>query len=212
MADFNALLDGYRRFRDTGWNRQRERWAELAEGQNPRVMVIACSDSRADPATIFDTAPGEIFTVRNIANLVPPLELGGGRHGVSAALEFAVTILEVEEIVVMGHGRCGGCRAALTQSFKGARPGEGGFIAHWIDLLDEARERIVAEHGEADERPVLRALEHEAVKVSLANLRTFPCVRAREAEGRLTLHGAWFAIASGELHLLDEETGAFSPA
>ena len=212
MADFNALLAGYRRFRETGWMAERDRWAELAEGQSPQVMVIACSDSRADPATIFDTAPGEIFTVRNVANLVPPLELGGGRHGVSAALEFAVTVLEVEEIVVMGHGRCGGCRAALTQSFKGAPPGEGGFIAHWIDLLDEARERVVAEHGEADERPVLRAMEHETVKVSLANLRTFPCVRTRETQGRLRLRGAWFAIASGELHLLDEATGMFSPA
>src|SRR3546814_12680568 len=116
-------------------------------------------DSRADPATIFDTAPGEIFTIRNVANLVPPLELGGGRHGVSAALEFAVTILEVEEIVVMGHGRCGGCHASLTQSFKGATTGEGGFIASWIELLDEARERVVAEHGDACERPVLRARE-----------------------------------------------------
>ena len=212
MADFNALLAGYRRFRETGWTAERDRWAELAEGQSPQVMVIACSDSRADPATIFDTAPGEIFTVRNVANLVPPLELGGGRHGVSAALEFAVTVLEVEEIIVMGHGRCGGCRAALTQSFKGAPPGEGGFIAHWIDLLDEARERVVAEHGEADERPVLRAMEHETVKVSLANLRTFPCVRTRETQGRLRLRGAWFAIASGELHLLDEATGMFSPA
>ena len=212
MADFNALLAGYRRFRETGWTAERDRWAELAEGQSPQVMVIACSDSRADPATIFDTAPGEIFTVRNVANLVPPLELGGGRHGVSAALEFAVTVLEVEEIVVMGHGRCGGCRAALTQSFNGAPPGEGGFIAHWIDLLDEARERVVAEHGEADERPVLRAMEHETVKVSLANLRTFPCVRTRETQGRLRLRGAWFAIASGELHLLDEATGMFSPA
>src|SRR3546814_2846559 len=99
----DALLTGYRRFRETGWKHERERWTDLAEGQSPRVMVIACSDSRADPATIFDTAPGEIFTVRNVANLVPPLELGGGRHGVSAALEFAVTILEVEQIVVMGH-------------------------------------------------------------------------------------------------------------
>jgi carbonic anhydrase len=212
LADFNALLAGYRRFRETGWAKERERWAQLAEGQNPRVMVIACSDSRTDPATVFDTSPGEIFTVRNIANLVPPFETGGGRHGVSAALEFAVTILEVEEIVVMGHGRCGGCQAALTQSFKGARPGEGGFIAHWIDMLDEARERVVAEHGETDERPVLRAMEHEAVKVSLQNLRTFPSVRGREAEGRLTLHGAWFAIASGELHLLNEAIGVFSPA
>jgi carbonic anhydrase len=212
MADFNALVEGYRRFRDTGWAEERARWSKLAEGQSPKVMVIACSDSRVDPSQIFDANPGEMFVVRNVANLVPPFESGGGRHGVSAALEFAVTVLEVEEIVVMGHGRCGGCQAALTQSFKGARPGEGGFIAHWIDLLDEARERIVAEYGDAPERPVLRAMEHETVKVSLANLRTFPCIRQREAEGRLALHGAWFAISSGELHLLDEATGQFSPA
>src|SRR3546814_13991342 len=107
----------------------------------------------------------------------------------------------------MGHGRCGGCHAALTQSFKGARPGEGGFIAHWIDLLDEARERVVAEHGEANERPALRAMEHETVKVSLAKLRTFPCIREREAAGRLTLHGAWFAIARGQLHLDRKSVG-----
>jgi carbonic anhydrase len=212
LADFNALLDGYRRFRETGWDKQRERWAELAEGQNPRVMVIACSDSRTDPAMVFDTAPGEIFTVRNIAALVPPFEVGGGRHGVSAALEFAVTILEVEDILVLGHGRCGGCQAALTQSFRDASPGEGGFIAHWIDMLDEARGRVTAQHGEADDRPALRAMEHEAVKVSLDNLRTFPFVSSRESAGRLKLRGGWFAIASGELHLLDEETGVFAPA
>ena len=213
MAHFPpALLTGYHRFRETGWKHERGRWTELAEGQSPKVMVIACSDSRADPATIFDTAPGEIFAVRNVANLVPPLELGGGRHGVSAALEFAVTILEVEEIVVMGHGRCGGCHAAITQSFKGCEPGAGGFIAHWIDLLDEARERVVAEHGTEDERSIMRAMEHETVKVSLANLRTFPCIQEREAKGRLTLHGAWFAIATGELHLLDQAAGTFAPA
>src|SRR5438105_1507341 len=108
MTDFADLIEGYQRFRGTDWQRQRARWAELSEGQNPRVMVIACSDSRVDPAQIFDTSPGEIFVVRNIANLVPPFESGGGRHGVSSALEFAVTQLEVPEIVVMGHGACGG--------------------------------------------------------------------------------------------------------
>ena len=212
MTGFDALIEGYRRFRSTGWAGQRERWSQLAEGQSPKVMVIACSDSRVDPSLIFDAHPGEIFVVRNVANLVPPFEIGGGRHGVSAALEFAVTILEVEEIVVMGHGRCGGAHAALTQSFKGARPGEGGFIAHWIDLLDEARDRVAAQHGSAAERPGLQAMEHETVKVSLANLRTFPCIKAREEEGKLSLRGAWFAVASGELHLLDEATGEFSPA
>ncbi len=211
MPDFDAFIAGYRRFRESGWQQERARWSKLAEGQNPKVMVIACSDSRVDPSMIFDANPGEMFVVRNVANLVPPFELGGGRHGVSAALEFAVTVLEVEDIIVMGHGMCGGCRAAITQDFKGAAPGEGGFIAHWIDLLDEARERVVAEHGSADERPVMRAMEHETVKVSLANLRTFPCIKQREREGRLRLRGTWFGIASGELHLLDEASGEFSP-
>lgn len=210
MADFNAMIEGYQRFKSGGWQRQRARWAELAEGQNPRVMVIACSDSRVDPTQIFDTSPGEMFVVRNVANLVPPFETGGGRHGVSAALEFAVSQLEVPEIVVLGHGQCGGISAAMSQRFTGAAPGEGGFIAHWVDLLDEARDQVVAEHGDGPE--AVRRLEHEAVKVSLANLRSFPNIRAREAEGKLRLHGAWFAIADGALHLLDEQSGEFAPA
>jgi carbonic anhydrase len=210
MADFNALISGYRRFRETGWARQRERWSELAEGQSPKVMVIACSDSRVDPSQIFDTAPGEMFVVRNIANLVPPYELGGGRHGVSAALEFAVTQLEVPEIVVVGHGACGGVHAALTRRFEGAAPGAGGFIAHWVDLLDEARDRITAELG--DGPAAIRAMELETVKVSIANLRTFPCIPEREQAGRLRIHGAYFAITDGVLHLLDDQTGEFAPA
>ena len=210
MTDFTGLLAGYNRFKAGAWSAQRARWSELADGQSPKVMVIACSDSRVDPTQIFDTSPGEMFVVRNIANLVPPFELGGGRHGVSAALEFAVTQLEVPEIVVMGHGACGGIRAALSREFEHARPGEGGFIAHWIDLLDEARDRIVAEHGDGPE--AIRALELEAVRVSLANLRTFPCIPEREQAGKLRLHGAYFAIADGVLHVLDESTGAFSAA
>jgi carbonic anhydrase len=212
MTDFSALVSGYQRFRSSGWSHQRERWAELAEGQAPKVMVIACSDSRVDPATIFDSSPGEMFVVRNVANLVPPFEMGGGRHGVSAALEFAVTQLGVPEILVMGHGQCGGCRAALTQGFKGAIPGEGGFIANWIDMLDEAREEVVAKHGDSVSPEALLAMEHEAIKVSLANLRTFACIREREADGRIQLHGAFFAIDDGGLYLLDEASGQFNPA
>lgn len=208
MAEFDDLIAGYRRFRSGGWAQQRARWAELAQGQSPKIMVIACSDSRVDPSQIFDTSPGEMFVVRNIANLVPPFELGGGRHGVSAALEFAVTQLEVTDVVVMGHGACGGVRAALSRQFEHARPGEGGFIAHWIDLLDDARDRITAEHGTGPD--AVHALEHAAVGVSLANLRTFPCIREREAAGKLRLRGAYFAIADGLLHLLDEASGTFS--
>lgn len=209
MVDFNALLSGYRRFRDQRWGRERARWTELAEGQAPKVMVIACSDSRVDPATIFDTSPGEMFVVRNVANLVPPFEIGGGRHGVSAALEFAMTQLEVPEIVVMGHGQCGGVHAALSRRFEHAPPGKGGFIAHWIDLLDEARDKIVSQYGNGE--VATRALEQETVRVSLRNLRTFPPVVDRERAGTLTLHGAYFAISDGTLHLLDEVTGMFEP-
>ena len=211
MIDFSDMLAGYSRFRRGDWSRQRDRWAQLAEGQQPKVMVIACSDSRVDPTQIFDASPGEMFVVRNVANLVPPLDLTGGHHGVSAALEFAVTQLEVPEIVVMGHGACGGAKAALTQGFRDARPGEGGFIADWIALLDDARDTVVAEHG-CDGPAATRAMEEAAVRVSLANLRTFPCIRAREREGRIRLHGAYFAIADGILHVMDPASGAFAPA
>jgi carbonic anhydrase len=211
MADFNALIDGYRRFRSTGWSAQRDRWAQLAEGQSPKVMIIACSDSRVDPAQIFDASPGEMFVVRNVANLVPPYEVDGSYHGVSAALEFAVTQLQVEEIIVMGHGYCGGCAAALTGQFDRAALGEGHFIAHWIDMLTPARNRVRAEHPELD-RAAFRAMEHEGVRISLGNLRTFPWVAKREAAGTLKLHGAFFAISDGVLHLLDETSGTFGAA
>lgn len=175
-------------------------------------MIISCSDSRVDPSAIFDTGPGEIFAVRNVANLVPPFETDGGRHGVSAALEFAVTQLLVETVVVMGHGRCGGVQAALTGKFKDAEPGAGGFIARWIDLLDEARDRVLCAHDGRIDRAAERALEQEAVKVSLMNLRTFPSIAEREAKGMLALVGAYYAISDGVLHVLDEPSGVFSPA
>ena len=209
-TELAELLQGYRRFRERGWKPERERWAELREGQQPRIMVIACADSRTDPALVFDADPGEIFTVRNIAAMVPPFETTPGHHGVSAALEFAVQFLKVREVVVMGHGMCGGCKAALTQSVQGTEPGQGGFIADWIDLLDEAREEVVARYG-TEGREAERAMELAGVKVSLANLRTFPCVKELEAQGRLRLRGAFFAITDGVLHLLDEESGEFSP-
>lgn len=210
-VELTELLNGYRRFREHGWKPERDRWAQLGEGQQPRVMIIACSDSRVDPAQIFDVHPGEIFVVRNVAALVPPFEIAPGHHGVSAALEFAVQFLKVREIVVMGHGMCGGCRAALTQEMHGCEPGEGGFVANWIDMLDEVREPIARRYG-TQSHEAERAMEQAAVKVSLANLRSFPCVREKEKRGTLTLRGAFFAISDGVLHLLDEKSGEFKPA
>ena len=205
------LLTGYHRFRDGHWAEERERWSALAEGQSPRTMVISCSDSRVDPSQIFDVAPGELFVVRNVAALVPPFETTPGQHGVSAALEFAVQFLKVEQVIVLGHGMCGGCQAALTQDLHGNALGEGGFVAKWIDMLDDARDPIAAEFGTTG-RIAERAMELAAVKVSLANLRTFPCIQEKEPTGEIALRGAYFAISDGVLHLLDEETGEFAPA
>ncbi|MEW9855563.1 carbonic anhydrase [Novosphingobium sp. M1R2S20] len=206
----DRLLTGYQRFRETGWAPHRDRWAALKEGQQPEVMVIACSDSRVDPSQIFDVDPGEIFVVRNVAALVPPFETTPGHHGVSAALEFAVQVLKVKEIMVMGHGMCGGCKAALTQAMHGNEPGRGGFIANWISLLDEARAPVAAAHG-IEGREAERAMELAAVRVSLDNLMTFPCVNSKVKAGTLRLRGAFFPIADGVLHILDESTGEFAP-
>lgn len=208
--ELDRLIAGYRRFRETGWSPNRERWATLRDGQEPEVMVIACSDSRVDPAQIFDVDPGEIFVVRNVAAMVPPFETTPGHHGVSAALEFAVQVLKVKEIVVMGHGMCGGCKAALTRELHGCEPGEGGFVADWIALLDDARGPVIAQHG-TEGRAAERAMEQAGVRVSLQNLRTFPCIRRKERDGELKLRGAFFAISDGVLHVLDEETGDFGP-
>jgi len=210
MAYLEDLIEGYHRFRAQDWAHERERWSELAEGQSPRVMILSCADSRVEPAQIFDARPGEMFVVRNIGALAPPYETSSGYHGVSAALEFAVTQLEVAEILVMGHGMCGGCSAALTGQFDDRRHGHGQFIADWVRMLDRARDKVRARHSELD-RAAFLDMEHEAVKASLANLRTFPWIRDREKTGQLTLHGAHFSIAEGRLYVLDEAEGDFRP-
>jgi carbonic anhydrase len=209
MKGFGNLLEGYTRFRNNRYELEKPRWRKLAEGQTPRAIVIACCDSRADPATIFDTDPGEIFVVRNVANLVPPFEPDGGRHGVSAALEFAVTQLKVPEIVVMGHESCGGIAAALTGCFHGAAAGEGGFVARWMSQIEERADSIAKTHGTGPE--AARLLEEDAIRGSLSNLRTFPFVRTREDAGELAIIGCHFSIAGGELLLLNEAANSFEP-
>ena len=210
MQYLSQLIEGYHRFREKDWGRERERWSELADGQSPKVMILSCADSRVDPAQIFDARPGEMFVVRNIAALAPPYETSRGFHGVSAALEFAVSQLEVGEIVVMGHGLCGGCAAALTGQFDDTEPGEGHFIADWVRMLEHASGQVRARHSQLDPA-AFTEMEREAVKVSLANLRTFPWIAEREAAGRLKLHGAHFSIAEGRLYVLDEAEGDFRP-
>jgi len=209
MPAFDTLLEGYRRFRAGGWAQQRARWNELAEGQSPETLVMACSDSRLDPATIFDASPGEIFVIRNIGNLVPPFERDESHHGTSAALEFAVTQIPVKEILVLGHEFCGACKASMARAFVDAPQGEGGFIRRWVALLDHARDHVVAAHGEGHDAE--RAMERAAVEVSLANLRTFPFVAEAEAAGKLRLRGGWFGIREGRL-MLREDNGDFRAA
>ncbi|MBL8558445.1 MAG: carbonic anhydrase [Hyphomonadaceae bacterium] len=193
------LLEGYRAFRSKRWPYERALYEELAEGQKPDFLVIACCDSRVDPATIFDARPGELFVIRNVANLVPPFEPGAGLHGTSAAIEFAVRKLEVRTILVMGHAQCGGCMAALDHTIGQDMV----FLQPWVALLEPAVSRCA---HEADPQT---ALERESVKVSLENLRGFPFIaEAIETRG-LKLAGARFGVADGRLELLDEATGAF---
>ncbi|WP_265562722.1 carbonic anhydrase [Sphingomicrobium arenosum] len=204
MPEFRELLDGYHRFRRNDFHRHRGRWEDLAEGQHPPIMIVACCDSRVDPATVFDLVPGQAFVLRNVANLVPPYAPGGGLHGVSSAIEFGVTGLKVRHIVVMGHGSCGGVAAAL----KGGDQGVAGhsFLDDWISLLDAPRAEVLANDGCED--PQL-ALEQAAVRQSLANLRSFPFVAEREAAAKLKLHGCHFTIGEGRLLVLDEKSGNF---
>ena len=211
MSDFpDSLLDGYRSFRDHRYEPERARYRALAEhGQMPEVMVIACCDSRSAPETIFHAAPGEIFVVRNVANLVPPYEPDGSRDGTSAALEFAVQSFKVRHIVVLGHGRCGGIRAALHPAAKPLSPGD--FIGTWMKPLGPAADEVAANERLTDEERQT-ALERASIRHSLANLRTFPFVSILEDRDRLSLHGAWFDIAHGELWTMDPVTGAFARA
>ncbi|MGV1793193.1 carbonic anhydrase [Rhizobium lusitanum] len=202
-----SLLSGYRNFMSGRYADERERYRSLAEsGQSPSTLVIACCDSRAAPEIIFDAGPGELFVIRNVANMVPPYEPDGNFHATSAALEFAVQSLKVSDIVVMGHGRCGGIRAALDPNAEPLSPGD--FIGRWMGLLKPAAEQIQSNDIMT---PVERqtALERISIRNSLNNLRSFPEIKALEGEGKLQLHGAWFDISTGELWIMDPATRDF---
>ncbi|MET3600163.1 carbonic anhydrase [Martelella mangrovi] len=203
-----SLLDGYKSFMSGRYVEESARYRTLAqEGQKPQTMMIACCDSRAAPEMIFNARPGELFVVRNVANMVPPYEPDGQYHGTSAALEFAVEGLKVKNIVVLGHGRCGGIHAALSPDAEPLSPGD--FIGKWTTLLKPAAEQINSNsnmtHGERQ-----TALERISIRNSIANLRSFPNVATAEKQGKLKLCGAWFDISSGELWVMDAKSGDFS--
>jgi len=208
MALPGRLVEGYRAFLSGRLRREQNRFRELAEtGQQPDVMVIGCCDSRVSPEVIFDARPGELFVVRNVANLVPPYSPDGAQHGVSAALEFAVQALKVRHIVVLGHAQCGGVKA-FVEDRAPLSPGD--FIGHWMALLKPAAESLPAPAG-LPLADYLTQLEQVSLHHTLDSLMTFPCVRILVERGRLTLHAAYFGVATGTLSVLDRESGEFRP-
>ena len=200
----DKFLAGYRQFRDTYFRENRTFIEDLMEqGQAPKVLMIACSDSRIDPSLKFGVAPGEMFIVRNVANLVPPFDADGHAHGTSAALEFAVRSLQVEHIIVMGHARCGGITALMKQ------PQAGDFVAAWMQIAQPAREKAL--RCTSTPAAAQRCCEHEAVKVSLDNLLTFPWVKDAVDAGKLQTHGWYFDLETATLSILNKATGEFHP-
>jgi carbonic anhydrase len=206
----SALLDGYDRYLNKGFVRYKETHERLAVyGQKPEVLVISCCDSRVTPEGIFHAGPGELFVVRNVANLVPPYEETQGQHGTSAAIEFAVNALKVKHIVVMGHGQCGGVKAFRENANAPMATGE--FIGRWIKLLEPAAIAMACMPIDKADDPQL-AMEYAGIRQSLKNLMTFPFVEKAVREESLLFHGAWFDIGSGELRVMDPETQRFATA
>ena len=199
------LIDGYRAFRRGRMRREQARYRELADqGQAPETMVIGCCDSRVSPEVIFDSGPGEMFVVRNVANLVPPYAPGASFQGVSSALEYAVQVLRVKHILVLGHGRCGGIKAFAEHS---APLSPGDFIGKWMSLIAPAAEALgEKQNGSTD---YLTRLEQASLVTTLDNLMTFPFVREQVEQGRLTLHAAHFDVSTGELTARSPATGRF---
>ncbi len=208
MSFPQRLIDGYSAFSSGRLQSEQDRYRELAErGQTPEIMVIGCCDSRVSPEVIFDARPGELFVVRNVANLVPPYEVDGKYHGVSAALEFGVGALKVKHIVVLGHAQCGGVRA-YAEDAEPISPGD--FIGRWMSLMEPAAKKV-GERGSLSRAEFLERMEKASIANTLDNLMTFPRLRKLIERDAVTLHGAYFGVALGELSLLDQKTGEFRP-
>ena len=202
------LIDGYNAFRSGRLKAEQNRYRELAEaGQSPQVMIVGCSDSRVSPEVIFDASPGELFVVRNVANLVPPYAPDGAYHGVSAALEFATGALKVRHIVVLGHAQCGGVQAYAEQAPLISTTD---FIGRWMTLMRPAAEKV-GERGDMARHDYLERMEKASIANSLDNLLTFPRVQFLVGAGELFLHGAYFGVATGQLSVRDPKSGGFMP-
>jgi carbonic anhydrase len=205
----DRLIAGFKVFRTRYFEQRPELFAELAsKGQSPDVLIVGCSDSRADPAILLDTEPGELFVIRNVANLIPPYQPDGQYHGTSAALEFAVRDLAVRHIVVLGHSGCGGIKALIESEESGTLEGHE-FIANWVSIAGRARAARAADSAGADPEHECRLVEQAAVRVSLENLMSFPWIRRKVGVGELSIHGWWFDLEHGRLWGIDAPEAEF---
>jgi carbonic anhydrase len=204
MKDIANFITGFRRFQEKYFSEDRDLFAHLREGQRPKALIIACSDSRVDPALLTGAEPGDEFIVRNVANLVPPYETGGNFASVPAALEFGVQSLEVEHIIVLGHAHCGGIHALMNHEVQGSE-----FIGRWVGIAERARERVLAELPNKPPAVQERACEMASILVSIENLLTYPWIAERVADGRMHLHGWYFDIDEGQLLCYNPAQNAF---
>ncbi len=201
------MVAGFRRFRDRFFSEHNSVYDRLASsGQSPKTLMIACSDSRVDPANLFSTSPGEVFVVRNVANLVPPFESTMGFHGVSAAIEFAVVNLKVENIVVLGHRQCGG----IQSLFQPENVMQGGFVSQWMSIAKEAKEKVLIKHPTADLLTLCKECEQESIAISLQNLKSFPFIEEAISKRDMQIHGIYFDLEQGQLWFYDDAIDSFS--
>lgn len=206
MADVSKFLDGIGVFQKQHFGKNAALASSLASGQKPQALLIGCCDSRVDPALLTACAPGDLFILRNIANLVPPYAKSDDYHGVSSSIEYAVCYLNVSDIIILGHSQCGGI-GALMSSARGEIAGE--FIGKWVSIAEPAREKVLRELSDVSEEQQLRACEKEAILVSLKNLMSFPWVREKVSRGQLSLHGWYYNIGTGQLCCYNQLNGEF---
>ncbi len=210
MKEIEKLKSGFQRFRERYYSREPELYKQLINrGQSPKVLVIACCDSRVHPVQVMDTDPGDIFAVRNVANVVPPYEQDGKPHGTSAAIEFAVNQLFVKHIIVLGHGQCGGIRSLMEGKHEDNRYD---FIDPWMDIVAPARDRALKEHPDESFEEQCKACEQANIDIALNNLMGFPWIRERVEEKKLFVHGWYFDIQQGFLYVKEDSSDAYKPA
>lgn len=209
MASTIKLIDGFKRFQQQYFGDDRCLYDSMISGQPAKTMMIACCDSRVDPAIVTDCDPGDLFIVRNVANLIPPCDNDGHHHGTSAALEFAINNLEVENIIIMGHANCGGIKALWSDD--GASGSQSQFIHHWVAIAKPAKEWVIDKLSSSSTQHKIKACEQRAILESLANLMTFNCISEKVERGLLSLHGWYFDIATGQLLYFNPQTGVFEP-